>query len=181
MECHRSQITLPLWRMRSTAGGVDEFRRAMCPTHRTAGGYCRFCGSPVGIWPRCDWLIAWNADIAGPGRGTGRYLPAVRRSGRIATRYGSTTALLEPAPVPVTHSWHHRARSLCGHKYGHPDFVIILSIARYFSHIDASTERKRSTMDIIYTDEKRFTEQQVEHLFLSVGCPANIPIGRIGP
>ena len=115
-----------------------------------------------------DWLIAWNADIAGPGRESGRYLPAVRRSGRIATRYGSTTALLEPAPVPATHSWHHRARLLCGHKYGHPDFVIILSIARYFSHINASTERKRSAMDIIYTDEKRFTEQQVEHLFLSV-------------
>lgn|GEM_PF-4372809 len=36
-------------------------------------------------------------------------------------------------------------------------------------------------MGIIYTDEKRFTEQQVEHLFLSVRCPANIPIGRIGP
>ena len=37
-------------------------------------------------------------------------------------------------------------------------------------------------MGIIYTDEKRFTERRRSICSCpSAGCPANIPIGRIGP
>ena len=144
MECHRSQITLPLWRMRSTAGGVDEFRRAMCPTHRTAGGYCRFCGSPVGIWPRCDWLIAWNADIAGPGRKTDGICPpcdgpVVSRRDTAPRRHRSS---LRPCRPPIRGII---ARSLCGQNMDTP-----ISSSYYQSHdtqsyqcIDRKKEERR--------------------------------------
>ena len=140
------------------------------------------CGSPVGIWPRCDWLIAWNADIAGPGRKNGTvsarratvrsHLDAIQLHDGIAracARAGHPFVASSRAFIMWTQIWTPRFRH----------HTINRTILQSYQCID---KKKRSAMGIIYTDEKRFTERRWSICSCpSAGCPANIPIGRIGP